>query len=146
WLQVRNLDLVTPDSKLFPNFDEELRAAMRAETDLLFETIIREDRSITDFLNADYTFVNERLARHYGLTNVTGEAFQRVSLKGTQRGGILTHASILTLTSNPTRTSPVKRGKWVLENILGTPPPPPPPDVPELKDSKQLTGTLRQRM
>lgn len=146
WLQVRNLDMVTPDSKLFPTFDDGLRAAMRTETELLFETIMREDRGIMDFVNAEYTFVNERLARHYGMTNVTGDSFQRVSLKETQRGGILTHASVLTLTSNPTRTSPVKRGKWILENILGTPPPPPPPDVPELKDSKQLAGTLRQRM
>lgn len=121
WLQLRNIDMVTPDAKLFPDFDEKLRAAMRTETELLFETILREDRSIVEFINADYTFVNDRLARHYGFTNVTGEAFQRVSLKGSQRGGVLTHASILTLTSNPTRTSPVKRGKWVLENILGTP-------------------------
>jgi hypothetical protein len=146
WLQLRNLDLVTPDNKLFPKFDESLRAAMKTETELLFETILGEDRSVLDFIQADYTFLNERLAEHYGITNVIGDVFQRVSLKQTQRGGILTHASILTLTSNPTRTSPVKRGKWVLENILGTPPPPPPPDVPELKDARQLSGTLRQRM
>jgi hypothetical protein len=99
-----------------------------------------------DFLNGDYTFVNERLAKHYGLTDVKGTEFQRVSLKGTPRRGLLTQASVLTLTSNPTRTSPVKRGKWVLENFLGAPPPPPPPDVPELKEGKELTGTLRQRM
>lgn len=146
WLQVRNLDLVTPDSTLFPSFDDGLRAAMRTETELLFETIMREDRDIIEFINADYTFVNARLAHHYGMTNIGGEAYQKVSLRETQRAGVLTHASILTLTSNPTRTSPVKRGKWVLENILGTPPPPPPPDVPELKDAKQLSGTLRQRM
>jgi hypothetical protein len=107
---------------------------------------MREDRSILDFLDADFTFVNERLARHYGIAGIKGDAFQRVSLTGDQRGGILTQASILTVTSNPTRTSPVKRGKWILENILGTPPPPPPPDVPELKEGKELTGTLRQRM
>ena len=146
WLQLRNLDMVTPDAKLFPEFDDRLRTAMRTETELLFENILRQDRSVIEFINADYTFVNERLARHYGFTNVMGDAFQRVPLKGGPRGGVLTHASILTLTSNPTRTSPVKRGKWVLENILGTPPPPPPPDVPELKDSKELNGTLRQRM
>jgi hypothetical protein len=146
WLQVRNLDASAPDGKRFPAFDDALRAAMQTETELLFETILSEDRSVMEFVTADYTFVNGRLAHHYGMTNVTGEAFQRVPLAGTQRGGVLTHASILTLTSNPTRTSPVKRGKWILENILGTPPPPPPPNVPELKDSKQLTGTLRQRM
>ncbi len=146
WLQLRNLAIVQPDKKLFPAFDAKLRAAMQRETELLFENILREDRSVFDFLTADYTFVNERLAKHYGLAGVTGEEFQRVSLKGTPRAGVLTHASILTLTSNPTRTSPVKRGKWVLENLLATPPPPPAPNVPELDDQKQLTGTLRQRM
>jgi hypothetical protein len=145
WLQLRNLAIVQPDKKLFPAFDAKLRAAMQRETELLFENILREDRSVFDFLTADYTFVNERLAKHYGLAGVTGEEFQRVSLKGTPRAGVLTHASILTLTSNPTRTSPVKRGKWVLENLLATPPPPPAPNVPELDDQKQLTGTLRQR-
>ena len=148
WLQLRNLKQVSPDPKLFASFDEPLRAAMQKETELFFEAIMREDRSILDFLDANYTFVNERLARHYGLTGITGEQFQRVFFKDNQRGGILTHASILTITSNPTRTSPVKRGKWVLENILGTPPPPPPPDVPELSEDKArvLSGSLRQRM
>ena len=146
WLQLRNLALVQPDKKLYPAFDAKLRAAMQRETELLFESVLREDRSVFEFLTADYTFVNERLAQHYGIAGVTGEAFQRVSLKGTPRAGVLTHASILTLTSNPTRTSPVKRGKWVLENLLATPPPPPAPNVPELDDQKQLTGTLRQRM
>ncbi len=146
WLQLRNLALVQPDKKLFPAFDAKLRAAMQRETELLFESVLREDRSVFEFLTADYTFVNERLAQHYGLAGVTGEEFQRVSLKGQPRAGVLTHASILTLTSNPTRTSPVKRGKWVLENLLATPPPPPAPNVPELDDQKQLTGTLRQRM
>ncbi len=146
WLQLRNLAIVQPDKKLFPAFDAKLRAAMQRETELLFENILREDRSVFDFLTADYTFVNERLAKHYGLAGVTGEEFQSVSLKGTPRAGVLTHASILTLTSNPTRTSPVKRGKWVLENLLASPPPPPAPNVPELDDQKQLTGTLRQRM
>ncbi len=146
WLQLRNLALVQPDKKLFPTFDAKLRAAMQRETELLFENVLREDRSVFEFLTADYTFVNERLAKHYGIAGVTGDEFQRVSLKGQPRAGVLTHASILTLTSNPTRTSPVKRGKWVLENLLATPPPPPAPNVPELDDQKQLTGTLRQRM
>jgi mono/diheme cytochrome c family protein len=146
WLQIRNLSQAAPAPETYPKFDEPLRDAMEKETELFFENIIREDRSVLDFIDADYTFVNARLARHYGIEGIKGEKFQRVSLKGTPRGGILTHASILTITSNPTRTSPVKRGKWVLENILGTPPPPPPPDVPELKDEKVLAGTLRQRM
>ena len=145
WLQLRNLRIATPDARTFPGYDEALRAAMQTETERFFEAIIREDRSVLDFLNANYTFVNERLAKHYGLKGVKGEAFQRVSLKGTGRAGVLTQGAILTLTSNPTRTSPVKRGKYVLENILGTPPPPAPPNVPELKEVK-LTGTLRQRM
>ena len=148
WLQIRNLNSVTPAKDAFPGFDEDLRRAMQRETELFFQTIIREDRSVLEFLDADYTFLNARLARHYGIGGVTGEGFERVSLKRRQRGGLLTQASILTITSNPTRTSPVKRGKWVLENILGTPPPPPPPDVPELKEGKDaaVTGTLRQRM
>jgi mono/diheme cytochrome c family protein len=146
WLQLRSLKNAAPDPGLFPAFDEALRSAMLKESALFFEAVMREDRSILDFLDADFTFVNERLARHYGLPGIKGNEFQRVSLTGDQRGGILTQASILTVTSNPTRTSPVKRGKWILENILGTPPPPPPPDVPELKEGKELTGTLRQRM
>lgn len=146
WLQLRNLAILQPDKKLFPSYDATLRAAMTRETELLFETVLREDRSVFEFLTADYTFVNERLAKHYGITGVTGDAFQRVSLKGQPRAGLLTHASILTLTSNPTRTSPVKRGKWVLENLLATPPPPPVPNVPELEQQKELTGTLRQKM
>jgi len=145
WLQLRNLRIATPDAKTFPDYDDDLRAAMQKETETFFEHIIREDRSVLEFLNANYTFVNERLARHYGLEGVKGDEFQRVSLKRTGRSGVLTQGAILTLTSNPTRTSPVKRGKYVLENILGTPPPPPPPDVPELQETK-LTGTLRQRL
>ena len=148
WLQIRNLEFVRPDEEKFPAFDDALRGTMRKETELFFESILKENRSVLDLLSADYTFVNERLANHYGLTGVSGDRFQRVGLKGTARGGILTHASILTLTSNPTRTSPVKRGKWVLENLLGSPPPPPPPNVPELAEGEgtALTGTLRQRM
>jgi len=148
WLQLRNLDLVMPDAKLFPDFDDDLRKAMRKETEMFFGYILREDRNILEFIDANYTFANERLARFYGVRGPSGDEFQRVSLKGSRRGGLLTQASILTITSNPTRTSPVKRGKWVLENILGTPPPPPPPNVPELKEGKEsvLSETLRQRM
>ncbi len=148
WLQFRTLEVVAPDRKEFLAFDDELRVAMRRETELFFETILREDRSVLEFLDADWTFLNERLARHYGIEGVRGDAFQRVSLKGTSRGGVLTQGSFLTLTSNPTRTSPVKRGKWVLDNILNTPPPPAPPNVPLLEETPQakLTGTLRQRM
>ena len=154
WLQLRNLKLVQPDPETFPNFDENLRSSMERETQLLFANILRQDRPVLDFLDANYTFIDERLANHYGITNfatsraVKEMGFQRIELKNGERGGLLNHASILTLTSNPTRTSPVKRGKFVLENILGTPPPPPPPNVPELKEDKgqQLTGTLRQRM
>jgi mono/diheme cytochrome c family protein len=146
WLELRSLKNASPDPELFPSFDESLRSAMLKESELFFEAVVKEDRSILDFLDADFTFLNERLAHHYGINGVHGDQFQRVHLTTDQRGGILTQASILTVTSNPTRTSPVKRGKWILDNLLGTPPPPPPPDVPELKEGKELTGTLRQRM
>jgi hypothetical protein len=149
WLTLRNLGNVSPDPKLFPSFDEKLRTAMRTETEMFFQAIVAEDRSILDFIDGKFTYLNEPLAKHYGIPSVTGEQFRKVSLSGDQRGGLITQASILTVTSNPTRTSPVKRGKWVLEQLLGTPPPPPPPGVAELKDDKageQLTGTLRQRM
>ena len=147
WLMLRSLATVTPDRQTYKGFDPALKAAMVRETELYFEHVMREDRSIIEFLDSDYTFVNERLARHYGIPG-SFDGFQKVKLVDRSRGGILTHGSILTVTSNPTRTSPVKRGKWILENILGTPPPPPPPDVPELdNDSKAvLTGSLRQRM
>jgi mono/diheme cytochrome c family protein len=148
WLQTRNLKTATPDPSTYPAFDEPLRSAMLKETELFFESVVREDRSILDFLDADFTFVNERLAKHYGISGVKGEQFQRVTLTGTRRGGVLTQASFLTLTSNPTRTSPVKRGKWILENILGTPPAPPPPDAPDLSEDQAvvLSGSLRKRM
>jgi hypothetical protein len=150
WLQLRNLREFTPDPARFPGFDEPLRRAMLAETGLFVENVIREDRSVLEFLDADYTFVNGRLARHYGIPGVEGDDFRRVSLAGTPlhgiRGGLLTQASILTVTSNPTRTSPVKRGKWVLENLLGAPPPPPPPGADNLKGGGTLAGTLRQRL
>jgi hypothetical protein len=145
WLTLRKLETVAPDPKTFPGFDEELRGAMVRETELFFEAVLREDRGILDLLDADFSFVNERLAKHYGIEGVKGKEFRRVKLPA-NRGGILTQASILTLTSNPTRTSPVKRGKWVLDQVLNTPPPPPPPDVPELNEEKQLKGSLRQVM
>ncbi len=148
WLQLRNLKVVEPDAKTFPNWDRALGTAMERETEMLFQTIMREDRSVLDFIGADYTFVNERLARHYRIAGVEGEAFVKVEVPKDRPGGILGHGSFLTLTSNPTRTSPVKRGKYVLDNLLGTPPPPPPPEVPDLDDKnrKELTGTLRQRL
>jgi mono/diheme cytochrome c family protein len=149
WLQIRALRNLQPDPKLFPGFDDRLRADMSRETELYFEHVMREDRSVLELIDGDYTFVNERLAKHYGLPGVRGEEFRKVTLPDRRRGGVLTQASVLTVTSNPTRTSPVKRGKYILENILGTPPPPPPPEVAELKDDKPgavLTGTLRQRM
>ncbi|MEX2559741.1 MAG: DUF1592 domain-containing protein [Pirellulales bacterium] len=148
WLQIRRLNTMTPDRERFPVFDDALRDAMLRETELFFAAIKDEDRSVLEFLNADFTFLNERLARHYGIDGVAGDDFRRVSLAGGVRGGVLTQASILTITSNPTRTSPVKRGKWILEQILGTPAPPPPPGVEELEEGDQaaLSGTLRQRM
>jgi hypothetical protein len=147
WLHLRNLKLINPDLKQFPDFNEALRTAMETETRLFFEAIAREDRSLFDLLDANFTFVNERLAKHYGIPGVTGDQFQRVTLANPERGGLLGHASVLTVTSNPTRTSPVKRGKWILENLLNAPPPPPPPNVPELKEAEgKLEGTLRQRM
>ena len=139
---------LNPDRGRFPNFDDKLREAMVRETELFFGAVMRGDSSILDFIDSDFTYVNERLARHYGIPGIKGEQFRRVKLKGHERGGLLTQASILTVTSNPTRTSPVKRGKWVLEQLLGTPPPPPPPNVPVLtEDAKALTAaTLRLRM
>ena len=136
WLTLRNAAAVRPDEDEFPDFGEGLRQAFRRETELLFDSVLREDRSTLDLLAADYTFVNERLARHYGIPNVRGSHFRRVELDDDARGGLLGHGSILTVTSYANRTSPVNRGKWVLENILGTPPPPPPPDVPELETAE----------
>jgi hypothetical protein len=148
WLETRRLNIVTPDPNLFPKFDDELRAAMRRETDLFLGEIVREDRPIAEFLTADFTYINSRLAHHYGIKGVAGEEFKRVSLKETPRRGVMTQASVLTVTSNPNRTSPVKRGKWILEVLLGTPPPPPPPNVPLLSESPKAVsqGSLRQRM
>jgi len=147
WLQLRALGRSTPDPDRFPKVDEELLDFMRQETILFVQSVINEDRSVHDFLNGRFTYLNGPLARHYGIPGVTGEKFQRVELDGAQRGGLLTHASILTVSSYPTRTSPVLRGKWVLENLLGAPPPPPPPDVPELKDSGiGASVSLRERL
>jgi cytochrome c5 len=135
WLYLRNLQSSKPDGHEFPNFDDNLRQSFRHETELFFESIIRENRSALDLLNANYTFVNERLARHYGIPNVYGSRFRRVTLTDQNRMGLLGQGSVLTVTSYPNRTSPVLRGKWILENILGTPPPPPPPNVPPLKEN-----------
>ncbi len=135
WLYLRNLDSRTPDARLFPDFDDNLRQAFRQETELFFQSIIREDRSVLDLLKSDYTYLNERLAKHYGIPHIYGSRFRRVELpEESHRGGLLRHGSILTVTSYATRTSPVIRGHWILENLLGTPTPPPPPDVPALED------------
>ncbi|NNE37360.1 MAG: DUF1592 domain-containing protein [Gammaproteobacteria bacterium] len=148
WLYLRNLNSHRPDNRLFPNFDQELRVALQNETNLLLESMIRDDRPVMDILEADYTFLNQRLADHYGIQNVYGSHFRRVSLKDENRRGLLGHGSILTLTSRPNRTAPVLRGKWILDNLLGAPPPPPPPDVPALDEKPESTKplTLRQRM
>lgn len=148
WLQLRGLQSITPDRQRFPRFDERLRQAMRQETEAFVAHVVRNDRSVVELLDADYTFLNERLARHYGIDGVKGDEFRLVKLTTDQRGGLLSQASILTLTSNPTRTSPVKRGKWVLEQILGSPPPPPPPDVPPLDESAgpEAAFSLRERL
>ena len=145
WLGTRALRDLAPDPATFPDFDEPLRRAMLGETSRYAEAIIREDRSVLEFLDSGSTFVNGRLARHYGMPGVEGDAFRRVSLAGTGRGGVLTQAAVLTVTSNPTRTSPVKRGKWVLENLLGSPPPPPPEGVEALR-AEGGGGTLRERL
>jgi mono/diheme cytochrome c family protein len=148
WLHVRNLESITPDLRLFPDFDDNLRQAFRQETELFFESLLREDRSVLDLLKANYTFLNERLARHYEVPHVYGSRFRRVDLdKDMQRGGLLRQGSVLTVTSYATRTSPVIRGKWVLENLIGTPPPPPLPDVPALKDNTvSATLSVRERL
>jgi hypothetical protein len=148
WLHLRNLDSITPDMRLFPDFDDNLRQAFRRETELFFDSVLREDRNVLDLLSANYTFVNERLAKHYGIPHVYGSQFRRITLDGgSWRGGLLRQGSILTVTSYATRTSPVLRGKWILDNLLGVPPPPPLPDVPALKDNT-VDGRLsvRQRL
>ena len=135
---------------MFPDFDDSLRQAFRQETELFFDSILREDRSVLELLTADYTFLNERLARHYGIPNVYGSQFRRVTLADDNRRGLLGQGSILTVTSRPNRTSPVLRGKWILENMLGTPPPPPPPNVPSLPEAPEGSSarvlSVRERM
>jgi hypothetical protein len=137
WLRLQNLKIVSPDLFEYPDFDRTLADAMRRETELLFESVVREDRNVVDLLTADYTFVNERLAKHYGIPNILGNRFRRVSLTDPNRYGLLGQASILTLTSTAIRTSPVQRGKYVMEVILGTPPPPKPANVPELPENAE---------
>ena len=148
WLHLRNLKSSSPDLEAFPDFDDNLRQSMKQETSLFFDSIVHEDRSVVDLLNADYTFVNERLARHYGIPNVYGSQFRRVKLTNDARRGVLGQASVLTVTSYPNRTSPVERGKWILTNLLGVPPQPPPPNIPPLGDAS-VDGkvlSLRERM
>ena len=150
WLRLQDMDQVQPDAFWFPNFDRQLADAMRRETELLFHSLVREDRSFFDLFTADYTFVNERLARHYGIPNVAGPQFRRVEYGGDQRRGLFGHGSVLMLTSMANRTSPVLRGKWVLEVVLGTPPPPPPPAIPDLDETAAVIDgralTTRERM
>ena len=148
WLFVRNLQSFLPDTATYPNFDDNLRQAFRRETEMFVDSIIREDRNVVDMLTADYTFVNERLARHYGIPNVYGSRFRRVMLPDENRRGLLGQGTVLAVTSYPNRTSPVLRGKWILENILGTPPPPPPPDVPTLPETGEggKVTSVRERL
>jgi hypothetical protein len=147
WLYLRNLKIKTPNRDVYPDFDENLRAGFAQETELFLESMLREDRPVLDLLTADYTFLNERLARHYSVPNVFGNQFRRVTLIDDNRKGLLGQGSVLTLTALANRTSVVQRGKWVLENILGSPVPPPPPNVPPLKEkSEGAKGTLRQQM
>ena len=148
WLRLRNLEAVTPNARLYPDFDDNLRQAFRAETEMFFDSVLREDRSVVDLLSADYTFLNERLAKHYGIPNIYGSRFRRVSLgAGSKRGGLLRHGSILSVTSYATRTSPVIRGVWVLDNIFGAPPPPPLPNVPSLEENAVAANLpMRERL
>ncbi len=147
WLQLRNLRASSPDQNEFPDFDDNLRQAFRRETELLFDSIIREDRNVLDLMTADYTFVNERLARHYGIPSVYGSQFRRVPVTDETRKGLLGKGAILLVTSQPNRTSPVVRGKWILENLLGTPPPRPPANVPPLEEAASgKPRTLREQM
>ena len=145
WLYLRNLRNAVPNSHEFPDFDDNLRHAFDRETSLFFDSVVREDRNVLDLLTADYTFVNERLARHYGIPNVYGSHFRRVPVAADARRGLLGQGSILLATSHPNSTSPVLRGKWILENILGTPPPPPPANVPPLKDNSERATPLTMR-
>jgi hypothetical protein len=145
WLQLRDMDIVTPDTRRFPEWKSGISSSMRRESQMFFNYILRENRSVLDFLNADYTFADKKLAEWYGLKDFKGDKFQMVSLKGTPRGGILTHGSVLTITSGQTRTSPVKRGQYLLENILGTPPPPAPGGIPPLDENKVRKSKMTMR-
>ncbi len=146
WLTLRKLETFKPDPKLFPKWNDDINKLAYFETMNFFRGAVQEDLSILRLLDADFTYLNEPMAAYYGIANVKGNNFRKVSLAGTNRAGLLTHASVLAVTSNPTRTSPVKRGKWILDNLLATPPPPAPPGVPELKEKGELVGTLRQRL
>lgn len=149
WLTLRSLETITPDTKKFPDYNRPLRTSMYDEAMMFFEYVMQDDRSILEFIDSDYTFVNDRLAKHYGLPNVTGQNMRRVQLTDRNRGGVLTMAAVLTVTSQPGRTSPVKRGKWILEQIVGEPPPPPPPAVPALEEQNKGNAagmTLREKM
>ncbi|MFP5380106.1 MAG: DUF1592 domain-containing protein, partial [Vicinamibacteria bacterium] len=149
WLRLQDVDQVSPDPIRYPQYDRTLAEAMKQETVLFFDSLVREDRSLLDLLTADYTFANERVARHYGLPNVTGQQFQRVPVPDYRRG-VLGHGSVLLQTSIAGRTSPVMRGKWIMEVLLGSPPPPPPPNVPELEETTASAGgrllSVRERM
>jgi mono/diheme cytochrome c family protein len=150
WLRLQDLDKISPDVRTYPDFDDQLKASMRRETELFFQHIVREDRPVLDLFSADYTFVDERLATHYRIPNVVGSEFRKVPYPDARRRGLLGHGSILTQTSHADRTSPVLRGKWVMEVLLGTPPPPPPPDVPDLEATAEAEDgrlrTVRERM
>jgi len=148
WLRLRNIDALAPSTTLFRDFDDNLRQAFRQETELFFDSVVREDRNVQTFIRSDYTFLNERLARHYGIPNVYGSRFRRVTLTPeSKRGGLLRQGSVLAVTSYATRTSPVLRGVLVLRNIIGAPPPSPPPNVPALDDSKMAASlSMRQRL
>ncbi|MCH2100504.1 MAG: DUF1592 domain-containing protein [Planctomycetes bacterium] len=147
WLQLRNLDRIAIDTERYPQWNNGLRESMKRETYLLFETVLREDRDVRTLIDADFTFVDQRLAEHYGIKGVEGKGHRHVKLQDNRRGGLLGHASVLTLTSNPARTSPVKRGKWILENLLGAPPPPPPPEADAFDESAVTTAaSLREEL
>ena len=150
WLRLQDLDKMHPNVRTYPDFHDQLKESMRLETKLFFESLVRDDRSVLELLTADYTFLDERLANHYGIRDVRGDDFRRVFYPDERRRGLLAHGSILTLTSHASRTSPVLRGKWIMEVLLGSPPPPPPPNVPELDEVGEAAGgrllSVREQM